>query len=970
MKELLSITRKELNNYFSSPTALIFVGVFLLITFFAFFAGGISLSGVGEGFFARGIADLRLLFQSMPILLIFLIAALTMRQWSEEQQTGTLELLLTMPVKLWQLVLGKFLAVLALVAVALSLTLSLTFMVAVTGNLDFGPVIGGYLAALLMASAYIAIGLFMSSLTDEQLVALILTVIVGGLFYLVGSPPVTDLFNNTNVGEALRAVGTGSRFASIERGVIDIRDLVYYLSLTVAFLSLNILSLDTKRWSTGAKTREYRFNQRLTTFLVVFNLIFFNILIYPFDTIRLDLTASQEYTLAPVTRDLLQNLQEPLLVRGYFSEETHPLIAPLIPQVRDTLEEYQVVAGTEMDLEFLDPITDPELEAEANQTYGIQPTPLQFSGRGGTSLVNAYLDILIRYGDQVAVLNLLDLIEVDQTGTSPNVRLRNLEYDLTSNIQRVVFGFQSIDAVLAGLEEPATLTLYVTPDTLPEQFTDAPARIEQIASEIAAQSNGKFNFQTVNLSEDTSIDRLQLAEQYRIQPIAADIFAQSTFYLHMLLQAGGETQVIYPTGTLSETEVRTAIESGLKRASSGFLEVVGIWTPPTQGQINPMTGQQEQSLQQYNTVASALRENYEVRPLDLSTGEIPGDLDAALIIGPQNMTDIERYAIDQYLMRGGSVFVAAGNYQLAVDQMAGQIGLLPVEGGLQEMLAHYGVTVEPRVVVDTQNTPFPIPSGQNLVNLVDYPAFVDVRPNTMDRDNPIVSGLPALTVNWGSPITLDETLNADRTVSLLLQTTDEGKLSDVIPGAGLQVVYPQDGEAGRQTLAVAVTGGFASYFADRPSPFEQGAEATPDPALPPPPAQPGGFLSSSPETARLVVIGSSEFVNDNIFQLSASIGEDRATLNTVQFISNTIDWFTEDTALASIRASGATARLLNPLTDEEQSGWETGNYLFAVISIVVLGVVWQLRRRAEQPMELVGYDSEAATSPITSGGEA
>ena len=135
MKQILSITRKEVNSYFSSPMALIFLGAFLAVTLFAFFWV--------ETFFARGIADVRPLFKWMPVLLIFLVAALTMRQWSEEQRSGTLEMLFTMPMKLYQLVLGKFLAALILVAVALALTLFLPISVASFGNPDSGPIVGG-----------------------------------------------------------------------------------------------------------------------------------------------------------------------------------------------------------------------------------------------------------------------------------------------------------------------------------------------------------------------------------------------------------------------------------------------------------------------------------------------------------------------------------------------------------------------------------------------------------------------------------------------------------------------------------------------------------------------------------------------------------------------------------------------------------------------------------------------------------
>ncbi|MGC8780957.1 MAG: ABC transporter permease, partial [Anaerolineae bacterium] len=199
MKQTLSITRKELSVYFGSPMALIFIGTFLGVTLFAFFWV--------DTFFARGIADVRPLFRWMPVFLIFLVAALTMRQWSEEQRSGTLEVLLTLPVSKAQLVFGKFLAVMALLALALALTIPLPITVSLIGNLDWGPVIGGYLAALLLAAAYASIGLFISSRTDNQIVSLIATVLVAGFFYLLGASGVSDFVGRT-LGNLLRSLGT------------------------------------------------------------------------------------------------------------------------------------------------------------------------------------------------------------------------------------------------------------------------------------------------------------------------------------------------------------------------------------------------------------------------------------------------------------------------------------------------------------------------------------------------------------------------------------------------------------------------------------------------------------------------------------------------------------------------------------------------------------------------------------------
>ncbi len=961
VEKVLPITRKELEGYFGSPMALIFVGAFLAVTLFTFFWV--------ETFFARGIADVRPLFKWMPVLMIFLVAALTMRQWSEEERSGTLEVLLTLPVSPIQLVVGKFLAVMALVALALGLTIFLPLTVEMLGNLDWGPVVGGYLAALLLAAAYTAVGLFVSSRTDNQIVALILTVFVCGLFYLVGSRGVTDFFGD-QVGEILRAIGSGSRFESIQRGVVDLRDLLYYLALTGVFLMLNVLSLHMKQWSTGERTQPYRRAKTLTTALVVVNLVLVNVWAFPLrsQALRLDLTENRQYTLSQTTRDLLGTLQEPLLVRGYFSEKTHPLLAPLVPRIRDMLREYEVAAGGRMQLEIIDPAQHPELEAEANQTYGIRPQPFRVAGRYETSVINSYFDILIRYGDQHVVLGFQDLIEVNSSpGGSVDVQLRNLEYDLTSSIRKVVYGFQSIESILAALEEPARLTIYLTPDTMPQQLADIPQTMESVAQDIADNSGGQLTYKIVNPdAPDSPVTRQELYDQYEIQPFAASLFSEQSYYMHMVLRVGDQEQVIYPSGEMTEADIRSAIESKLKRASPGFLQVVGLWTPPQQPQQNAL-GQTQQPLSSWQQLRESLQQEYEVRNVDLSTGQVPNEVDVLIVVAPQGMTDKHRFAIDQYLMRGGAVVAAAGNYAIQLDQFSGGLGLKPLEGNLQEMLKHYGVTVKDSLVMDPQNEPFPVQTTRKVgdfqvqeVQAMDYPFFVDVRSDGMASDSPLVSNLPAVTLNWVSPVTVVEEDDAGREVTELLKSSPQSwtrQDTNIQPDFETypEMGFPTGSERQSHTLAVSLKGSFESYFKDKPSPFaegesEQPEEAAPEAATPTPP--PPSTVEESPESARLVVVGSAEFVDDVVFNLSSSLTQDRY-LNSLKFVQNCVAWSTEDEALLNIRTRGSYSRVLVPLSEGAQSVWEGANYIVALLALVVIGIVWNSNRRREEPMDLV-----------------
>ncbi len=963
MRKILSITSKELKLYFGSPMALIFVGVFLVLTLFVFFWV--------DSFFARGIADARALFAWMPLLMIFLVSALTMHLWSREEDSGNLQVLLTMPARLVELVAGKFLSALALVALALALTLFLPITVASLGNLDWGPVIGGYLAALLLASSYIAIGMFVSSRTDNQLVALIGTAAVCGLFQAIGSPAVTD-FAGATMGDLLRQFGTGSRFESIERGVIDLRDLVYYVSLTVFFLALNILSLDSKRWSKGAHLRAHRLNGRVSLALIGANLMALNLLIANLSGARFDLTQYSEYSLSDVTRNLLADLGEPMLIRGYFSEESHPALAPLVPRVKDTLREYQLAADGALDLDFIDPLTSPELEREANQIYGIRPTPLQVSDRGGVSLVNVYFDVLIAYGDQTVALSFADLIEIDDRPMGVEVRLRNLEYDLTSAIQRVVYGFQSLDAVLAALDEPARLTLYLSSATMPEMMREVSQTMQAVTREIAELNPRKVAFEVVDMSAaETAISEQELFDRYQIQPVATSFFAAETFYLHLVIEAGEDVQVIYPAGELSRVEIRNAIEASLKRASPGFLKVVGLWTPPPSSV--DQFGQQLPSLQQYSILEDSLREHYELRRVTLDEGKISADIDVLILLAPHSLTDKQRYAIDQFLMRGGSVLAAAGHYRLGIDPYAGNLLLDANEGGISDLLASYGILVGDSLVMDYQNAPFPLQSQRDIggmivseIQALDYPFFVDLRPNKLDADSPVVNGLPLLTMSWTSPLTVDESLLADAQVSTLASSSDAAWVTtQADPQPDLELYpdfgFPAGDDLQSYILALAIEGSFSSHFIDLPSPFETATEEPAEQTVP------IGLIERSPSNTRLIALGSAEFVNDNVYQISANFGGDRFFSN-LQMIANAIDWFTEDVSLAAIRGRGSAARLL-PLIDEAaQNRWVLINYAVALIGLLLIAGFWQIQRRAEEPMQLLPLSETSADQ--TSEGEA
>jgi len=526
-----------------------------------------------------------------------------------------------------------------------------------------------------------------------------------------------------------------------------------------------------------------------------------------------------------------------------------------------------------------------------------------------------------------------------------------------------VFGFQSIDSVLASLSDPVKLTLYVTPKTLPEWLLQAPDTIQKVGQDIQGKAKpGSFAFEVVDPDDPNSqIQRQALADQYGMKPIPVGLFSDQSYYLHMVLQVGDQQQLLIPSGDLSEATVRTAIESAIKQVSPGFLKTIGLWVPPATPTQDPF-GQEQASVKRYNEIVGQLRRDYAVQPIDLTTGQVQPGIDVLLVVAPQNMTEKERYAIDQYLMRGGSVVVAAGNYILNPDPYSGAIGVAPVADGLRDLLAHYGVNVGDTMVLDPQNEPFPVQVARDVggfqvseIQAVNYPFFVDVRTDGMDQASPILANLQAVTLNWTSPVTLTAGTEEGYQVTNLLHSTSQSWLSadanvtpdmERFPELGFPVGSPQQS----YPLAVSLQGSFESFFKAKPSPLQSDTPAQADQATAP--TETVGTIEQSPDTTRLVVIGSAEFLNDVVFNLSMSINGDRF-VNSLQFVQNAVDWSVEDLELLDIRARGASARMLKPLTEQQHTIWEAGNYLVALLGLVVIGAVWQVRQRSEKPMKLV-----------------
>jgi len=242
MSTIKALFRRELKSYFATPVAYVFIVIFLILMgTFTFYLGG---------FYERGQADLAPFFNYHPWLYLFLVPAIAMRLWAEERKTGSVELLMTLPVTPWQAVLGKFLAAWTFTGIALFLTFPIWVTVNYLGDPDNGAIFTAYVGSLLMAGGFLAIGSCISATTSNQVIAFVLTVVVCFGFLLSGFPLVLDLFSGCAPPALVDAVASLSfltHFASLSKGVIDLRDVIYFALLIGAFLYANTIVLQWKQ---------------------------------------------------------------------------------------------------------------------------------------------------------------------------------------------------------------------------------------------------------------------------------------------------------------------------------------------------------------------------------------------------------------------------------------------------------------------------------------------------------------------------------------------------------------------------------------------------------------------------------------------------------------------------------------------------------------------------------------------------
>jgi len=682
-----------------------------------------------------------------------------------------------------------------------------------------------------------------------------------------------------------------------------------------------------------ASARRRRTRVLVTLALLAGNLVAFNGLIAAWPGARLDLTRDQLFSISPATRKLLQSLDDDLVVVGYFSKRTHPKLAPLVPQIEDLLEEYRALARGRLHVEIVDPGESDRAEKEANDRYGVSSTPFRLASKFETGIVNAYFAVVIKYGDQYVRYGFDDLIEVEPLPDGDvDVRLRNLEYDLTRAMKKVVYGFRGGTALFERVGKPVELTAVMTPDRLPSAFKDVPDALRKAAHDLEEAGKGRFKYEEITPTDAAS--QTTVARRFGAQPLTLGPFGEQPFYLYGFLSVGGRAEQLPLTGgNVTAASLREAIESSLKRQAPGFLKTVGVVAPepslPPEVMMQlRMQGQMpNQPPPEFDQVKNALRQDYTVKDVTLDGGAgVSSDVDVLLVLKPKSLSARAVFNLDQFLMRGGRVILCAEAYDPEFGQ--GGLNIRPVDSGLDPWLEHLGVRIDKTLLLDDRNQPLPIPQVRQTAFgamqtwvMRPYPYLVAVRDQGL-KNRAVTAKLDAVGIYWGSPIEVENAASKGLQISPIL-VSSERSWTDDDAGKANRVEYTIPPGTRPHVIAAALQGRFESYFADKPVPPVPGDSMRKDVAL-----------KRSPET-RLVVVGDAAFVSDLV---ARALGRQPGGLYTqnLGFVQNLIDWMNLDNDLVSIRTRASEAR---PIKRMGRSAAITFEALVDAIPLLVLAAI-------------------------------
>jgi ABC-type uncharacterized transport system involved in gliding motility auxiliary subunit len=936
------VFRRELRGTFLSPIAYIVIAVFLAVTGWLFFSP----------FFLNDRADLREFFSLLPLILSFVIPAITMRIFAEEYRGGTFEITRTLPVPVASIIAGKFLASLTLVAVMLLPTVSYAVSVSALGELDWGPVVGGYLGALLLGAAYTAIGLFASSLTKNQIVAYI-TGIALVLFFTIVDRML--LFLPPNLAGLFQYLAADFHFQNVARGVFDTRDLVYFLTLPALALYATLLVLapptirNRERLTVGL---QFGAHASFLLFIAVVQLASGSLFA------RVDLTQDRIHSLSPISRDAVASLREPVTVRAFFSRNLPAPFNNVERSLRDLLGSYALQNPEQFNFAFYS-MTKPEESLNLSdedltenerlaRQYGVFPIQIQQVEADEIKLINAYMGVTVIHGDTARTLPAITSTE-------------QLEFELTTAIQALT----GRTSALLSRSEPIRIDLYLSSSLvqISPDFEQLPEQVRQIVRDLNPEYFGRLAHALHDPSFDAEVRRI--ARELQLPALsfgrqdggAADEEAYATIVIDSgerlaqinLIRTGPLGYGLVDAETLSQ-EIRANLDTQLSpQLTFGYL--VGNDTPPYRGFGTPR--ETPIVVPDLANFYQLVTQEYEVDGFFAENG-LPDGLRTALVVGPRGeFSDFELFQLDQFLMRGGSLALFLDAFDIAIE--GNRSTYFERQTGIEKLIEHYGVRLMPGLLLDQRSYIVNEidPSGVAVQSPV-YSA-PEISREQLNADFPFLRNIENMILLNVTPVELAEELPEGVTAHPMIRSSEEGwVITEPNFNSPVTAQPPPDSEQSQFTIAYLLEGAFDSYFADKPLPTPPaGDEAGPAPIDDERISIYREFLPRS-TGGKLLVMGTSMTFHNSLIDAEGR-------LPVALFVQNTIDFMNGREGVAEMRAKGARFRPLDETTPFVRALTKYLNIAGLPMLVILAGlVVWLLHRARRRQIQRMFAEGDRA----------
>ncbi len=937
MKRIWNIAAKELKNYFVSPVAYIVIAVFLVASGWFFFST----------FFIYNQASMRKFFEILPYILALVIPAITMGLFSEEKNTGTIETLKTLPYTDTEIVLGKFLGSFLFTAIMLIPTITYAFWIAYLGDLDGGAVAGGYLGALLLSALLVSIGIFSSSLTKNQVISFILSALIG--YFLILIKTFLVLVPEKAVS-FFRILSVIYHFDNFAKGIVDSKDVVYFLSLAVLFL---VATFEVVREKDVKKEKKILASSAVRIAVYAILIIALNAAENASSTFRFDLTQNKIYSLSELSKKSVSNLVEPLTVKVFFSKNLPAPYNGIEQYLRDLLEEYAVYGGKKFNYQFYDlssgegEVSDKVREnEELAESFGISPVQIQVVEHDEIKFKKAYMGLVLICGDLVEKIP-----AITSTG--------GIEYKITSKMEKIN---NKINKFLS-LKKDIKITLYLS-ESLKKNGSKMgigdlgklESVVEKAVDNLNKQNYGKLSFESVS-PEKAGVDTESLEKQ-GVLKLKWNAFLSPSGkipagegFIGLTVSYGKEIEVV-PVLSLVNIPIlgpqyKIASQSDIERGLSSAIDSVlnlnkKIGYVVSRGAVTPFgfgVAEGENASHFFNL----LNENYKVKTLDLIEGDL-NEVNALIIPGmKEKLSDYELYRIDQFIMKGKPVMFLVDTFAEAKNNRMGIPSAQPVETGIDKLLLNYGVEVSKSVVMDTncfkQKLPEALGGGEQKI----YFAPV-IKNKNINHKLPFLENIKGFVVLMNSPVKAENKKSKETKYTVLYTSSEKSWVQTGFITLNPMFIKPPASGFQKYPLAVSVEGKLESYFKNKPIPEKPSEKKDKDKKKETKPSplknlKAEGVKKNETSEAKLLVFGTSALVKNSFVDAEGASPNAQLVLNAVDYLTGRLD-------LAELRSK---AQFYNPLK-------ETSANLRAVIKwfnvaglpviVALIGILmWVMRKR-------------------------